>query len=108
MNIYEVNKIMSSENKSKIISHFWNCKCHCKHVGFLETRMNINQSNLSKHISGLLKLDILKFKQSGKERFYEINQDWKKEWFNIVDPMINSKENSSFQCDCEEEHHEKS
>ncbi len=100
LTIYEVNKILSSENKSKIISHFWNCTCNHSCLGKIEKLLGINQSNLSKHIGKLLKLGVLKYKQVHKEKFCYINPKWKTEWFNIVDPILSARENAPYACMC--------
>jgi len=100
MTIYEVNKILSSEYKSKIISHFWNCKCADHNITHMVKKMNTSQSNLSKHFGALLRLGVLNYKQVGKERFYFLNQKFKNEWKNIVEPQVMSLPNSKYACSC--------
>lgn len=99
MTVYELAKIFSSENKSKIIAHYWNCKCR-EHdcVGDIEKELDINQSNLSKHIGKLLKLGVLTYKQVHKERFYQIDPKFKHEWAHIVEPIVNSREVAQYTC----------
>ena len=100
MNIYEVNKILSSSSKSQIIAHFWDCQCHNHGVTHMCNKLNMKQANMSKHISSLSKLGILSFKQIGKERFYYINQTWKEEWSNIITPQLQAEENKKSICSC--------
>ena len=100
MDIYKVNKIMSSENKSKLITHFWTCECRMHDVDYMVKKLNISQPNLSKHISTLLNAGILNCKVYGKQRFYYINKEWKEEWHKIIEPQVNSLENISFICSC--------
>jgi len=101
MTIYEVNKILSSENKSKLITHFWSCSCEDHDVNHMVKKLGISQSNLSKHIGVLLKLGVLKYKQVGKERFYSINKKWKAEWKEVVEPQIKFGPNKPFICSCQ-------
>ncbi len=100
MNIYEVNKLLSSEIKSKLITHFWDCKCASHDVSNLVIKFNTTQSNLSKHINRLKEEKVLDCLAKGKERYYKINQKWKQEWKDIVEPQINLKINKSFKCTC--------
>ena len=105
MRIYDVNKLLSSENKSKIISHFWTCTCHSHNINSLSKKLDITQSNLSKHIGVLLKFGVLSYKQMHKERFYFINKSFKNDWFDVIKPQIESRENIKYICDCAEGHH---
>lgn len=101
MNIYDLMKILSSENKSKIIAHYWECNCvdhDC--VGDLQRQLNINQSNLSKHIAKLLKFGVLEYKQINKQRYYYLNLKFKHEYFDVINPIVNSRENIKYKC-CE-------
>ncbi|WKX02167.1 winged helix-turn-helix domain-containing protein [Candidatus Mycoplasma mahonii] len=100
MTIYEINKLLSSENKSKLIAHFWDCSCQDHNLTYMVDKLGISQSNLSKHIGMLLKLGILKYKQVLKERYYYINTKWKSEWQDIVEPQILARENKHFVCNC--------
>lgn len=99
MTIYELNKVFSSENKSKIISHFWDCHCENENcVTDIQNQLGINQSNLSKHIGVLLKLGVLTYKQVDKERYYKINPKFKEEWKDVVSVLIKQRENKQYTC----------
>jgi len=100
MTIYEVNKILSSEYKSKIISHFWDCTCKNHNITHMVKKMNTSQSNLSKHFGALLRLGVLNYKQVGKERFYFLNQEFKNEWKNVIEPQVTSSPNVEYACSC--------
>ena len=104
MTIYELNTILSSEIKSKLITHFWECQCQDHDVNYMVNKLGVSQSNLSKHIGKLLKFEVLKYKQVGKERFYFINHKFKEEWKEVIEPQIKLRENKSFICICNSEH----
>ena len=107
MDIYKVNKIMASENKSKLITHFWTCNCRQNDVHHMVKKLNISQPNLSKHLLTLLDIGILNCEVYGKQRFYYINKEWKEEWYKIIEPQIYSKENISFICSCSKKQNDK-
>ena len=100
MTIYEVNKIMSSENKSKIIAHFWDCECRDHDVTSMCKKLDVQQANMSKHICTLSCLGILNFTQNGKVKFYYINKKWKDEWKDIIVPQLKIESNNKYTCKC--------
>lgn len=100
MNIYDVNKLLSSQNKSRLIAHFWDCHCLSHDVNHLVSKLKTTQSNLSKHINALLKENVLQFEQKGKERFYRINKAWKRKWKEIIQPQMENPKNKIFKCNC--------
>ncbi len=100
LTIYEVNKILSSENKSKIIAHFWRCQCERNCVEQIGHLLGINRVNLSKHLGKLLKFGVLKYKQVEEKRVYSINPKWRNEWFTIVEPILQVRENAPYACSC--------
>lgn len=102
MEIFDVLKLISSENKIKIIAHFWNCKCNNERcVTDIQNEMKLSQSSLSKHLTGLQKEGVLDFSQDHKRKYYSINLEFKKEWFSIIDPIVESGIIKKKQCkDC--------
>ena len=100
MNIYQLNRIFSDKTQSRIIAHFWKCKCLSNSVNHLIDKLGTSQSNISKHLCNLRKKEVLKVIKKGREKYYSINPKWKKEWKNIVDVQIENKENINFICSC--------
>ena len=100
MNINKLAKIMSDFNKSKIITHFYSCKCQMCDVSKICSLLNIEQSNMSKHLFSLRKMFVIDFKKIGKNSFYYINKEFKKEWETILNPIINHKELKFYKCKC--------
>lgn len=99
MNINELLEIVASENKLKIIAHFYNCTCKkASCVNDLKDELNLTQSNLSKHLTKLREEKVLDVTTDHKLRIYSINRDFKKEWRKILDPIINSELIKPFQC----------
>ena len=93
MEIYNVLKIMSSENKAKIIAKFLYCNnCDKKTVGSLCSQISIKQSCLSKHLMELRKLGIISNKKSGREVFYTINNNFENKWGKLIKNIINNNE----------------
>ena len=91
---------MASESKSKIIAHFWDCKCRDHDVTSMGRKLNIKQANMSKHISKLSSIKVLDCIKDGKERFYYINKEWKEEWKDIIVPQLKIESNKKFMCSC--------
>jgi len=80
MEIYEVLKIMSSENKAKIIAKFIDCdNCHNDTVGDMCGEVGLKQANLSKHLMELRQKGVLKDTKEGRKVIYTINPSFKKE-----------------------------
>ena len=100
MTIQEVNKILSSVNKNKIIIHFWECDCRNHDVTHMCDKLDMKQANTSKHMNSLLKAGVLDYNQVGKERYYYINTKWKEEWSNIITPQVELDENKKYACSC--------
>ena len=100
MKIYELNKLLSSQNKAKLIAHFWDCNCNSHDVNNLVNKLKTTQSNLSKHITSLLNAGVLECNQKGKERYYKINKKWKDKWKDVVKPQVEYSENKKFKCTC--------
>lgn len=100
MNINELLTIIASENKLKIIAHYYNCTCkddRC--VGDLQNDLKMTQSNLSKHLTKLKDDGILDVIVKHKERVYSLNKSFKKQWGHILEPIINEKSIGKFMCD---------
>lgn len=102
MTIYNLLKIIGSENKIKIIAHFWNCKCNNERcVTDIQKEMKLSQSSLSKHMTALQKEGILDFAQEHKHKYYSINKDFKNKWYDIVNPIVEYEIIKKNQCeDC--------
>ncbi len=78
MNINKLIEILASENKLKIIAHYYDCNCKANTcVNDLQTELELTQSNLSKHLGKLRKEKILDVAKRHKERSYSINKDFK-------------------------------
>lgn len=103
MDIYKLLKILSSESKAKIISLYMNCDCHSHTVNDLCGKFHLNQANVSKHLSSLHDAKILDFVREGKEVYYRINADFKKEYKDVIDLLATKNDTfakCSKQCTC--------
>lgn len=103
MEIYEVLKVMSSENKAKLIARFLNCEnCVKKTVGELCGDTGLKQACLSKHLMELRKKGILVDTKDGREVHYRINKNFKNQWGHLIQIIIeNNEQMLSESCDCE-------
>ena len=100
MNIYEVNKIMSNKTKARIITHFWDCTCCSNDVNNLVAKLGTTQSNISKHLNSLKSKQVLDVIKKGREKYYLINKDWKKQWKELISTQMNDDNNKKFVCNC--------
>lgn len=99
MKLIKLLNILASENKLKIIIHYWNCSCNNQRcVSDLQDELNLSQSNLSKHLTALKEENILDVEIKHKERVYSLNKEFKKQWASLIDPIANNKEMQSFVC----------
>lgn len=102
MEIYDVLKIMSSENKAKLIAKFLYCN-NCKHntVGLLCNELGLKQSCLSKHLMELRKMGVIQNKKNGREVFYTINIKFQEKWGSLIKNIIcSSDELQNNYCGC--------
>lgn len=81
MTINKLLEIIASENKLKIIAHYFDCTCKdtSRCVGDLQEELGLTQSNLSKHLAILKKEKVLDVVIKHKQRIYSINKDFRKE-----------------------------
>ena len=100
MNFQQVCKIMSSDLESKLVIHFFNCRCHKNDVSDMVQKLKVAQPTLSKHINKLLNQNILEVKSIGKNRYYSINKTFKKKWNKLLRLIIELPENEPWSCRC--------
>lgn len=99
MNINQLLEIIASENKLKIIAHYYNCTCkHASCVNDLKDELGLTQSNLSKHLTKLKEENVLDVAINHKLRIYSLNKEFKKEWKKVLDPIVNHEPIKAFQC----------
>lgn len=98
MDINKIAKLMSDKNKSRIIAHFFTCKCNNFEVNGLCGKLHIEQSNMSKHLTSLNKIGVLGVKVEHKKRYYYMEDTFRKQWGQIIEPMIKHEELRSYQC----------
>lgn len=100
MNINELIAIIASENKLKIIAHYYYCTCkNDRCVGDLQNDLKMTQSNLSKHLTKLKEEGVLDVMVKHKKRVYSLNTSFKKQWGYILEPIISEKTIEKFVCD---------
>lgn len=103
MDINKLSRLMSDKNKSKIITHFYSCKCKNFGVQGLCKKFEMEQSLMSKHLATLKEIDCLHYvtdKKNHKNRYYYMPDHFKKEWSSILEPMINHKDLKEYKCKC--------
>lgn len=97
MDIYKLLRILSSESKARIITMYMNCDCHSHTVMDLCEKFNLNQANTSKHLADLREENILEFVKDGKEVYYRINPEFKKEHADLI-KILASKDKTFATC----------
>lgn len=99
MNINELLAIIASENKLKIIAHYYDCTCEDDRcVSDLQDELKLTQSNLSKHLTKLKEDGVLDVVVKHKERAYFLNKTFKKQWDHILKQIIDEKDVVAFKC----------
>lgn len=82
MDINKLAKLMSDKNKSKLITHFYSCKCNSHGVLGLCGKFDIEQSLMSKHLASLKKINCLDYrsdKENHRNKYYYMPDHFKKE-----------------------------
>lgn len=97
MELSKALKILSSESKLKIITMFIYCKCGHYTVSDLCEVHKLQQANMSKHLSNLNDEGVLDFVKDGKEVHYKINEEFRKEYADLID-VIAKKDPKNIVC----------
>ncbi len=79
MKTIELMKIMSSSVKAKIILRLLKCKCVKPTVNELCEDFHLKQPNISKHFMDLREKGVVIFEKRGKEIFYTLDPNFKKD-----------------------------
>lgn len=72
MNVLEILKILSDENRLRIINLL---KEHSLCVGEIQTILNITQSNASKHLEKLKNVGLIIYKKDAQWIYYKVNSE---------------------------------
>lgn len=88
MELSKALKIFSSESKLRIITMFVYCRCNHYTVSDLCETFDLQQANMSKHLSNLHEEGVLDFVKDGKSVHYKINEDFKKEYAELIDVIV--------------------
>ena len=91
---------VSSPTKFKLFSLLWDCKHEDIPFIKMQELFGLSQANLSKQSKELIRLEaILKIKR-GREIYFKMNPLFKKDWFDILNPLMNSQEALNYRCIC--------
>ena len=100
MEIIQLLKLLSCENKLIIISHFYKCKCGNNCVTNILDKLKISQSNLSTHITDLFKKGILTVTQVHKKRYYKMDLNFINQFDFLLKPLISNTKFKEYSCIC--------
>ncbi|WP_406613456.1 transcriptional regulator [Mycoplasma corogypsi] len=103
MNIETVLNVLSKPVKLKLLVHLYKCiNNECDVNTFVEL-FSEKQPNISKHLNGLRKLNIINSKKDGKFVYYYMTEEFKTHFGPILDQIIKISHLENLECKCIDE-----
>ncbi len=100
MKINTFMKVFSVEMRLKFLAHFYTCNCRNHCVSDLVSKFGTTQANISKHLLLMEELGILKHSCEKKIKNYYLNEEFKKEWNDLIVSIISNDEMKKHYCGC--------
>lgn len=97
-NTFNIIKALHSESKIRILIDITQKKS--TNVTSIVDHTKISRTNVSNHLSEMVELNILTVEQEGRKRFYQFNEDMRKENKSMINEIINAYLTCPCLCEC--------